>query len=359
MMHPMTTAPRIAALSLPAIVGAAQLLLPAGRFDAPRGALFGAGPWHLSDTRGAALALALAGRRTPIPIDYEHQTLRAAQNGQPAPAAGWIDPAQIAFAPGVGLTAAAVRWTERAAAHIAAGEYLYLSPVFTYAADGAVEDLLHVALTNIPALDALPAVALAAASLLYMHEVPTVEPDELKERLIGLLNLPVTTTDAELLAQLDKLKAMLAAPADGAATAAASLPALIEGQQARIAALTAQVRTAPPQALVADLQRQVTELVASQTQRERDQLLIAALSDGRIQADSPLHTYAAGLPLAGLSDLLKGLLPIAALAATQTGGQPPAGAGVKDLTPAELAVCKNLGMTPDAYRAARSTGDAQ
>ena len=59
--------------------------------------------------------------------------------------------------------------TDRAAAMIEAGEYRYLSPVFRYDSEtGEVLELLHVALTNTPALDGMdPVRLLAAASRLY------------------------------------------------------------------------------------------------------------------------------------------------------------------------------------------------
>lgn len=345
----------LAALALPSTTGDAQVLLPSGAFDAPRGAMQGSGPWYLSSDRGQALASALQSRARDIPIDYEHQTLRAATNGQPAPAAGWIEPSAIQWDPERGLVATSVHWTDRAAAHIAASEYRYVSPVFSYSADGAVLDLYHVALTNTPALDDLPEVALAAMSSLTSTalEAPM---DDLRERVLYLLNLPVTTTDAELLAALDKLKAMLSS--DGS-TAATSLFDALADRDTRIAALSAQVQQAPGPDVVADLQRQLAALQQSETDRQRASILTAALSDGRLVHDTPLHAYASGLPLDGLQSLVSSLTPIAALTGTQTGGRPPVTDPQSDLTPAELAVCSNLGLPVDEYRKARALKSAE
>jgi phage I-like protein len=92
-------------------------------------------------------------------IDYEHQTLNAEVNGQPAPAAGWFK--NMEWREGVGLFAINVEWTEKAKAFIAAKEYKYISPVFSYSkTTGEVIKMLHVALTNTPALDGMQAVAL-------------------------------------------------------------------------------------------------------------------------------------------------------------------------------------------------------
>ncbi|WP_338299071.1 phage protease, partial [Escherichia coli] len=111
-------------------------------------------------------------------IDYEHQTLRAVNNGKPAPAAGWFS--QVEWREGAGLYAIGVEWTENAAAMIAAGEYKFISPVFGYNKRGEVIELLHAALTNTPALDGMDAVMLAAASRLasLSTETETTTVDE-------------------------------------------------------------------------------------------------------------------------------------------------------------------------------------
>jgi phage I-like protein len=82
-------------------------------------------------------------------VDYEHQTL----TGGKAPAAGWIKELQSRED---GLYAR-VEWTDTAKAHILAGEYRYHSPVLLL--DPKTRHplaLLHVALTNIPAISNLP-----------------------------------------------------------------------------------------------------------------------------------------------------------------------------------------------------------
>jgi phage I-like protein len=208
---------------------------------------------------------------------------------------------------------------------IGAGEYRYLSPVFPYAAGGEVLGLHSVALTNAPALDVLPEVALAAASLatLVAQEAPM---DDLRERVLRLLSLPETTTDEALAADLDRVQAALAAATLADGTAAASLAAYLADAPARLAALAAQVAAAPAPALVAELQGQIAALTAAEAQRHKQAVLTAALSDGRLVAGTALYTHAAGLELPALEALAASLTPIAALAGTQTGGQPPAGA---------------------------------
>ncbi len=96
-------------------------------------------------------------------IDYEHQTIQASKNGQPAPAAGWFK--RLEWREGQGLFAVDVRWTARAAAMIVAREYRYISPVFGFdPTTGEVQSLQSAAITNNPALDGLTDIAAAKYS---------------------------------------------------------------------------------------------------------------------------------------------------------------------------------------------------
>ena len=95
-------------------------------------------------TNPRALADAINRRGNEFVIDYEHQTVLSADNGQPAPAAGWA--ARVEWRDGLGLFAADIRWTDRARAMLAAGEYRYISPVLVSDASGTVVDVLHAAL---------------------------------------------------------------------------------------------------------------------------------------------------------------------------------------------------------------------
>lgn len=97
-------------------------------------------------------------------IDYNHQQLRAAKNGQPAPASGWITALEKTPA---GLNAR-VSWTDRAKEFIANKEYRYTSPLFYKHADtNRISRFINLALTNIPGTDrqqALVALELAPSS---------------------------------------------------------------------------------------------------------------------------------------------------------------------------------------------------
>ena len=90
-----------------------------------------------------------------IPVDYDHQLEFSAVNGQPAPAAGWIT-ALEARDDGVW---GHVEWTEKGRAHVAAREYRYVSPVYYHDPSGVIQSIESVALTNVPNLTGLKALA--------------------------------------------------------------------------------------------------------------------------------------------------------------------------------------------------------
>lgn len=146
---------------------AAIQLMPAGKFKARDGrpTEVPGRHWYI-DAAVATMVIAKASAlATDIVIDYEHQTLNTENNGKPAPAAGWIKGLALEWREGLGLFATGVQWTPGAAAMVKAKEYRYLSPVFRYDRQtGAVVELVHVGLTNFPALDGMESLpALAAA----------------------------------------------------------------------------------------------------------------------------------------------------------------------------------------------------
>ena len=111
--------------------------------------------WRMNSTIDARVIAAFSTEK-PAVIDYEHQTLKAEKNGQPAPAAGWMH--ALRWIEGKGLHALA-ELTERAKAQIKAGEYRYFSPVIQYSnKTGEVTRLLMGALTNNPAIHGMAAI---------------------------------------------------------------------------------------------------------------------------------------------------------------------------------------------------------
>lgn len=139
-------------------------ILPAGTFRSADGSgrPENVPGWIMTAQVAHRIIASLSGRRDDVLIDYEHQSLQAGKNGGIAPAAGWFKRAE--WRDGDGLYAIDARWTEKAAAMIAAKEYRFISPVFTFdKRSGEVLGLFSVGLTNQPALDGLTDLAAAAA----------------------------------------------------------------------------------------------------------------------------------------------------------------------------------------------------
>jgi phage I-like protein len=288
--------------------GAIQLF-PAGQFDAPRGALRGQGPWKLDAPSAQRLISAVARRTNPILIDYEHQSLLVAENGKPVPAAGWIEPASLQWREGEGLFAAEVKWTGAASAHIAADEYRYLSPVFSYNADGVVLDILSVALTNNPAIDGMRAVTVAAASFFAL--TPPHE-DPMNKALLALLGLPEDADEAAVLAAATALKA------------GADQVAALSTQVAALKAQTPDPAKFVPIESVKALQTELAALSATVNADKISKLIEPALADGRLLPAQKDWAESLGKSnFAALSAYLDTAQPIAALSGLQTGGKVP------------------------------------
>lgn len=140
-------------------------ILPAGVFRTNDGSgrpvnLSG---WIMNGAIAAKIIASLA-MRDDVLIDYEHQSMRASESGNPAPAAGWFKRAE--WREGDGLYAVDVRWTDRAAAMIRAREYRFISPVFQFNSQtGEVLGIVSVGLVNFPALSGLTDLAAASAKL--------------------------------------------------------------------------------------------------------------------------------------------------------------------------------------------------
>ena len=348
----------VCALSLAGADETPKRLLPSGSFSAPRGALSGSGPWTLDQASAAALIAVARNRSTDIVVDYEHQTLLSAQNGKPAPAAGWVDPATLEWRAD-GLYGV-IKWTAAAKALIDGEEYRYLSPVFPYDDSGTPLDLLQIALTNTPALHELGQLALAAARSAYEALSSQNDGDDTQtessemdlKTLLEALGLPSETTEADALKALAALKT---GTADLAALRAEL--GLKDGDDAKpaIAALKATPTGGVPQAVYDELKKQLAVLKASGEESERDRLIEEGMADGRI-AGKATADWLRAQPIAVLKSHLKDAAPLAALSGLQSAGKQPDKKPDNDggLSDADLAVCKQMGLDPKDYAKANA-----
>jgi len=345
----------IAACSFELTTGADLQILPAGEFRATDGRPTDVKAWYIDAAIAASIIAEVSARQNRLVIDYEHQTLLAAENGKPAPAAGWFK--QLEWREGDGLYAIGVEWTDAAKAHIEAKEYLYFSPVFSYSKKtGAVESVLLGAITNNPALDGMSEVAVAAASkLLTNTESLTMDLDELLERLRWMFNLPTLATADDILTEVNKAVDLI--KADNATAAASfNLIAHLSAQHQSIASLTAQIETPDPAKFVPlsvmqEMQTQLTALNKQINDGEVEDLVTVALSSSRLlPAQEPWARELGAKDIAALKSYLDTAQPIVALTGTQTGGKIPDADGITGLTDSQLAVCKQMGVSPEDYK---------
>ncbi|RRW90601.1 phage protease [Pandoraea apista] len=332
-------------------------LLPAGDFRANDGRPAECAAWRVTPEAAQRIVTAFASRKKPMVLDYEHQTLSAATSGIQAPAAAWIK--AVEWREGEGLFATDVEWTARASQYVEAKEYRFISPVFTYDADGNVLQLINAALTNNPALDDLDEVMLAAAcrlmattSLLHTPTAPEKE-SHMKELLAALrllLNLPESATEAQALVALNALATKVGATA----AASVDLVELLDERDTRIAALTSATpdpaKYVPIETMTA-LRQQIAALTHQSQQGQLETVITAALSDGRLLPAQESWARELGKSsFAQLTQYLSTAEPIAALRTTQTGGREPNGGKPIDaMDDSALAVCRQMGLSADEF----------
>ncbi len=343
-------------------------IVPAGEFKAvdgrPVGDKTGDGKpveckaWLLTAERGQQIVAALKQKQDALVIDYEHQTLKAAGNGLPAPAAGWMKD----FEWREDGIYALCSWTPNAQSMISHNEYRYISSVFSYhPKTGLGNSVLHAALTNVPALDGLTDV-LATAALSLFSSTSTNEDsimEELLEQLRWMLNMPVGATVDDIKAQLQKLIAQLS-NGQGMAAASVDLSAILTTKDQALAALSQQVQSTTPDPTkfvpIDVLNALHTQLAALTQQAQTDEgeaLVTAALNDKRIlPAEESWLRGMAKTNLAAAKELLANRPVIAALSQQQSAViKPNQHLPVAGLDATALAICSQLGLTPEQFKA--------
>lgn len=338
-------------------------LTPAGDFKPSDGRKLPVDHWHINAAVAARVIDRFHARTNPAVIDYEHQTLLSTENGQPAPAAGWIR--DLVWHEGRGLFAL-VELTDRARTHIAAREYLYISPVMLYdAKTGDVQAIQMAAITNTPALDGMQPLELRAAATFGIHHHDEESPmNKLHLAICAALALAAasTTEDQAIEAlnahfKLDPLAGVrkaLGTPDDAKPEAVTA---------ACVALKTKAEAVADPDPAkfvsVASFELVKTQLTALTTKMHSEEVETAVsvgLADGRLlPAQKDWATKLGMSDIAALTAYLATATPIAALKGTQTQGKKPDGeTGDPNLTVDELAVCTATGIDPKDFAAAKA-----
>lgn len=330
-------------------------LFPAGEFRTKDGRPTDVSSWFIDAELAAAIIANFEVRANRTVIDFEHQTLLTAQNGQPAPASGWFSKLEWRES---GLFAVDVEWTERASTMIASGEYKYISPVFAYDKEtGAIKSVLNAALTNNPALDGMDAVAATQFhQLINQSDKERLSMNELLEQLRWMLNLAVTATQEEVVAELQKaIDQIKAANPAAAASADFSIMSLLLNQKEQIVALTASAANPDPSQFVSvatmkTLQHEVTALRTANLERDVNEVVVASLASGKLLPTQEDWARKHGIEnLVSLKQYIDSAQPIAALTNTQTDGKPPAGDGTTTLDAGQIAICTSMGVSQEDY----------
>ena len=328
-------------------------IVPKGQFAPVDGRTdTGVAHWTMTASLAQQIIAAFDAGQTDLVVDYEHATLKAAETGQQNPAAGWIS--KYVWDDDRGLMGE-VKWTQRAKDMIDSGEYRYLSPVLEYDTLGNVRGLHSVALTNSPALDGMALAALSRQNSINPKQGTSMN----KEALIKLLGLAADADDKAIEAALAEAQEKL-----GGKTLA---EALAEHKNEPQGGEGGKGDTGKPEdnpqggnaedGEVAELKAQVAALskkvIAMEVGGTSDGLIRAALSDGRLlpHQEASARQLAAKDPEA-FKNLMEGSLKLAALSKTQTGGKGAQG-GEPALTPEEIEVAKQLGISATDYQKAK------
>ncbi|QGM80667.1 phage protease [Otariodibacter oris] len=309
------------------------------------------GEWYVDDSNGYQLATDINNLQIDLMIDYEHQTLYVNENGKGNPAAGWITRAE--YVSGEGLFAD-VKWTDKAVNEIKTDVYRYISPLFLAEADGRVVKVLNAALTNRPALHNLKE-AMALSSQFSQYLEPVDKGNEMKEKIkamaIALLGLSAQASDEEVVAELTALSATKG----DSPVALKEVYGKLKEVEAQKVALSAQVGSPDPAEFVAlsDLQAVQTELNTLRQQvndKERNELIQTALSDGRLLPAQKKWAEDLGKKdLIALSDYLKTVSPNSVAQGMQSGGEAPNKKQTIALSDGQIAAAKAMGITPEEY----------
>jgi phage I-like protein len=152
-------------------------------------------PFMVDQASLEALVTAFRSRGVDLVIDYEHQSLQ----GQRAPAAGWIKDLE---ARPDGLWAR-VDWTAKARGYLEKREYRYFSPVLRLDPETRTPvALMHLGLTNVPAINQLPPlVARWGGEAAGPEALPSGEP----LRWSGAIEIEPKKEKAKMMEQLKRL----------------------------------------------------------------------------------------------------------------------------------------------------------
>ena len=293
-------------------------------------------------------------------VDYEHQTDYSKDNGQPAPAAGWIKELEVRPDGIWGR----VEWTGTAKRHLDEREYRYISPTFLFDKKTLeVRQILRAGLTNAPAMD-LKALAKQGSE---------DEMEEFLKALLKLLGLP-EGTDAD--AALAKLGELLNGTTALTTRITATCKALDLDENADEAAITAAIaklsesqsdddddegKDSTKFVSVEEHNKIVAQLATFQGERSEEKATAAvddAIREGKLTPAQ--REWAVGFASENAASFATFIesQPVIVRPGTQTpNNAPPRNGG--ELDGDEKAVCKILGIAAEDFKKTRDAQEAQ
>ncbi len=329
-------------------------LLPSGTFSGRDGR----GPWHCTPSDVIARTREYQGG-VDIPVDYDHQLEHAAGNGRPAPAAGWISELEERDDGVWGR----VEWTDRAREHLAAREYRYLSPVFYHDPDGEVLLLESAALTNVPNLTGLKALARTDGPDFIKKDS---DMDNLKTlaSVLGISEADVTEAAVEaavrsLAAEHDSMKAALSSLGKTLKSEDETPPSILKAAQS----LASRAESPDPAKFVPmDMFNAVHEELGSMKAAQALALVEQGKAEGKITPgmENWAKSYASADPesfkafLASAPDMRPGAQKSSHATAT-----PPGGSGVPSVPSSARELCRAMGVSEERYLSTRKAKEKE
>ncbi|MFZ2088144.1 MAG: phage protease [Desulfobaccales bacterium] len=319
-------------------------LLPLGQVNL----VDGRPPFEVDPLSLADMVRAFGARGTDLVIDYEHQSLKGGQ----APAAGWIKDLEVRED---GLWAK-VEWTTQAEEYLKKREYRYFSPVLRLDPDSRrPQELMNVALTNVPAIQGLSPLVAKWGGEALMGEKPREgvsqeaaggeacqEGRRWAEELKARLGLEAEAPAGEMWQKSAELFRDLAQDL--------GLPAEATALDLKEAVEALKAGGAPNEALKEELAALKSQISEETTARAVKDAILAgkitpaqkewALSYCRLEPES-FKQYVDKAPrVVPVGDRLN------------LGEE--RGRGDQGLTPEEMAVCRTMNLTPEAYSQAKA-----
>ena len=314
-------------------------LLPAGEVSGRDGR----GPYRVgtqADMQRIVDATLARTKATDLFVDYCHQAVFGAIPGVggTAPAAGWIKELQVRPDGIWGR----VEWTAAAAEKIRAGEYRYLSPTFFNDAAGRVLVIFNASLINTPNFE-LAAVAASDRGL------STQEHD--MKRIAAELGLGETATEDDIVA---KVRTMKSAHTTVAAAVGLQAQASADAITAAIAAKVPDPSKFVPIEQYLSVQTSLAELQKDGAKAKAEAAVAEAIAAGKVAPATKdwAMSYAAQ-DLAGFQSFVKAAPVIVSPQAQNPTPDKKPETGAVDLSTSDLQVQAQMGLSKDAFEAAR------